>query len=77
MEKMNDARNLCGAPLYGILRVPERRVGGDANIAPLGTIEFALDFRKNGAYCRVDVGIDPYEHPGRMDEHKKSGGTAA
>ncbi len=39
-------------------------VGGDAYIAPLGTIEFAEDFRKIGITRRVDVGIDPYEHPG-------------
>ena len=29
-------------------------------IDPLGTIEFALDFRKNGFYRRDDVGIVPY-----------------
>ena len=38
-------------------------VGGDAHIAPLGTFEFALDLHKNGAYRRVDVGIDPYSLP--------------
>ena len=37
-------------------------VGGDAHIAPLGTIEFALELRKIGFICRVYVGIDPYEH---------------
>jgi hypothetical protein len=26
----------------------------------MGTNEFAGDFRKNGACCQVDVGIDPY-----------------
>ena len=36
-------------------------VGADAHIGPLGSYEFAIDFRKNGAICRVDVGIDPYE----------------
>ena len=41
--------------------VSRQRVGGDAHIAPLGTIGFAGDFHKNGACCRVDVGIDPYE----------------
>ena len=35
-------------------------VGVDAHIDPLGTIEFALDFRKNGFYRRDDVGIIPY-----------------
>ena len=38
-----------------------RCVGVDAYIAPLGMIEFAEDFRKTTASCRVDVGIDPYE----------------
>ena len=28
----------------------------------MGTIEFALELRKIGFICRVDVGIDPYEH---------------
>ena len=37
-------------------------VGGDAHIVPLGTIEFALELRKIGFICRVDVGIAPYEH---------------
>ena len=37
-------------------------VGDDAHIVPLGTIEFALELRKIGFICRVDVGIDPYEH---------------
>ena len=46
----------------------ENSVGGDAHIAPLGTAEFALGFRKNGLYCRVDVGIDPYEHPRKISE---------
>ena len=36
-------------------------VGVDAHIDPLGTIEFALDFRKNEWYRRADVGIGPYE----------------
>ena len=35
-------------------------VGGDAHIAPVGMIEFALDLHKIGLYRRVDVGIDPY-----------------
>ena len=30
-------------------------VGVDAHIDPLGTIEFAEDFRKNGFYRRGDV----------------------
>ena len=37
-------------------------VGDDAHIVPLGTIEFALELRKIGFICRVDVGIVPYEH---------------
>ena len=39
-------------------------VGVDAHIYPLGTTDFALDFRKNGLFRRVDVGIEPYEYPG-------------
>ena len=35
-------------------------VGVDAHIDPLGTIEFAEDFRKNGLHRRSDVGIAPY-----------------
>ena len=35
-------------------------VGVDAHIDPLGTIEFAEDFRKTGFFRRGDVGIDPY-----------------
>ena len=35
-------------------------VGVDAHIDPLGTIEFAGDFRKIGFICRGDVGIAPY-----------------
>ena len=34
-------------------------VGADAYIGPPGSCEFAADYRKNGAICRVDVGIDP------------------
>ena len=35
-------------------------VGVDAHIDPLGTIEFAEDFRKTGFFRRGDVGIAPY-----------------
>ena len=35
-------------------------MGVDAHIGPLGSYEFAEDFRKNGAFCRADVGIGPY-----------------
>ena len=35
-------------------------VGADAHIGPLGSYEFAADFRNNSVFCRVDVGIDPY-----------------
>ena len=39
-------------------------VGADAYIGPPGSCEFAADYRKNGAICRVDVGIDPYTETG-------------
>ena len=35
-------------------------VGADAHIGPLKCCEFASDFRENGRFRRVDVGIDPY-----------------
>ena len=37
-----------------------RFVGADAYIGPLGSYEFAEDYRKAGALCRADVGIGPY-----------------
>ena len=37
-----------------------RFVGADAHIGPLGSYEFAEDYRKNAAICRADVGIGPY-----------------
>ena len=37
------------------------RVGADAHIGPLGSHEFAVDYRKNGAFRRADVGIGPYK----------------
>ena len=36
-------------------------VGVDAHIDPLGSFEFAEDRRKNGVFCRADVGIGPYK----------------
>ena len=35
-------------------------VGADARIGPLGSYEFAENFRENGASCRADEGIGPY-----------------
>ena len=35
-------------------------VVADAHIGPLGSCEFAADYRKIGLFCRVNVGIDPY-----------------
>ena len=39
---------------------PNRVRRGRCPHRPKGTNEFAEDFRKNGLFCRVDVGIDPY-----------------
>ena len=36
-------------------------VGADAHIGPLGSCKFAEEYRKNGAFCRADVGIGPYK----------------
>ena len=33
-------------------------------MGPPGSYEFAEDYRKIGSFCRVDVGIDPYEQVG-------------
>ena len=30
------------------------------HIGPLGSCEFAVGYRKTGAFCRADVGIGPY-----------------
>ena len=35
-------------------------VGADAHIGPFVSCKFAAEFRKNGAFCRADVGIGPY-----------------
>ena len=37
--------------------------------------EFALDFRKNGTFRRVDVGIDPYEFFGNLAKTCKTATT--
>ena len=37
------------------------------HIGPLGSCEFAGDSRKIGAFCRADVGIDPYNQTGKCD----------
>ena len=42
-------------------------VGADAHIGPLGSCEFAADYRKNGAICRADVGIGPYNQIGNYN----------
>ena len=42
------------------MRIRQSFVGADAHIGPLESCEFAIYFRKKGAFCRVDVGIDPY-----------------
>ena len=39
-------------------------VGADAHIGPLGSCEFAADFRINSLFCRADVGIGPYDQAG-------------
>ena len=46
-------------------------VGVDAHIAPLGSYEFAVDFRKISTFRRVDVGIDSYECSERFQKFRK------
>jgi len=43
------------------VRIRRSPVGADAHIGPLGSYEFAEDFHKNGAFCRADIGIGPYD----------------
>ena len=43
----------------------------------MGTSGFAGNFRKNGAHCRVDVGIDPYGPDCDCDIEKTSSGWMA
>ena len=40
-------------------------VGADAHIFLLESCEFAEDSRKNGAFCRADVGIGLYGQAGK------------
>ena len=42
------------------MRIRQSFVGADAHIGPLESCEFAIYFHKKGAFCRGDVGIDPY-----------------
>ena len=39
------------------------------HIGPLGSYEFAADFRRNSAFCRADVGIGPYKAPTPVSPH--------
>ena len=48
-------------------------IGPIAHIGPLGTIEFALDFRIIGLCRRGDVGIAPYEPYGRFQNNCRGG----
>ena len=56
------------------------RVGGDAHIAPLGTTEFAENFRKISSICRGDVGIAPYANLKilqKREEHRPDAGRCS
>ena len=48
----SSAPTWCGAQICA--------VGADDSVGPLGSCKFAAEFRKNGAFCRADVGIGPY-----------------
>ena len=45
---------------YGVRVHRNLTVGADDSVGPLGSCEFAEDFRKNSPSCRGDVGIAPY-----------------
>ena len=49
-------------PLQGLARVV---VGADDSVGPLRKYKFAVDSRKNGAFCRADVGIGLYGQAGK------------
>ena len=55
------ADSLC-FPKFPVFRrnLQNRRVGVDAHIYPLGTIEFVEGFYKIGLICRDGVGVVPY-----------------
>ena len=44
-------------------------VGADDSVRPSKCYEFASDFRKNGNFRRVDVGIDPYGMESEIPPH--------
>ena len=48
---------------YGIRVHRGFAVGADDSVRPMRSYEFAEDFSKTGASCRVDVGIGPYRTP--------------
>ncbi len=43
-----------------------------AHIGPLGSCKFAEEYRKNGAFCRADVGIGPYKARTRVLRYRSS-----
>ena len=44
----------------GIRKFVPHPVGADAPLGPVESLELAAGSRKNGAFCRADVGICPY-----------------
>ena len=61
-NKKSNAVGRGGALLrpLGSCKSAQCPVGADAHIGPLGSYEFATDFRKSGTFCRADVGIGSY-----------------
>ena len=61
VKSVHPAGGQSRPPLQRVRRVV---VGADDSVGPLGSCEFAEDFRKIGASCRADVGIGPYNGHG-------------
>mgnify|MGYP000269027136 CR=1 FL=1 len=62
VKSVHPAGGQSRPPLQRVRRVV---VGADDSVGPLRSYKFAVDSRKNGAFCRADVGIGPYKRVGK------------
>ena len=62
VKSVHPAGGQSRPPLQRVRRVV---VGADDSVGPLRSYKFAVDSRKNGAFCRADVGIGLYGHAGK------------
>ena len=61
-KTLHSAGGQSRPPLQRVRRVV---VGADDSVGPLRSYKFAVDSRKNGAFCRADVGIGLYGQAGK------------